>query len=165
MRAVSVADAVANTARAGFESNTTVFGRILQGTLPAKIVFEDDRVLGFCDISPASAMHCLVIPKRHIATARQLTPSDRALVEHMIAAANEIAVANGVASPETARAEGQLSFGFHLRPLIMIPHLHLHVIHPMPAQSWLKRLIFPAGHGMLYVTPEAALESYCTALG
>ena len=98
MRAVSVADAVANATRAGFESNTTVFGRILQGTLPAKIVFEDDRVLGFCDISPASATHCLVIPKRHIATARQLTPSDRALVEHMIAAANEIAVANGVAS-------------------------------------------------------------------
>lgn len=162
-RARAVADAVANSTRTGFEHNNTVFGRILGGELPAQVVYEDDRLLGFCDVSPASTLHCLVIPKRHIPTARQLTASDRDLVEHMIATANAIAVANGAANPQAERATGRLSFGFHLRPLVMIPHLHLHVIHPMPASTWIKRLLFPADHGVLYITPEDALAAYCTA--
>ena len=55
-----------NVARQGFEQNTTTFGGILRGDLPAKIVYEDDQVLAFCDIDPASEHHYLVIPKRHI---------------------------------------------------------------------------------------------------
>ena len=49
-----------------YADNPTVFGRILEGSLPASIVEETETVLCFHDISPASEHHILIIPKRRI---------------------------------------------------------------------------------------------------
>ena len=43
---------------------TTIFDKILAGSLPADQVYEDDDVLAFNDLHPASPVHVLVIPKR-----------------------------------------------------------------------------------------------------
>lgn len=40
-----------------------VFARILRGEIPSNIVFEDDDVLAFHDISAAAPVHVLVVPK------------------------------------------------------------------------------------------------------
>ena len=40
-----------------------IFAKIIRGEIPAKKVYEDDDVLAFYDISKASPVHVLVIPK------------------------------------------------------------------------------------------------------
>lgn len=40
-----------------------IFAKIIKGEIPAKKVYEDDEILAFYDISKASPIHVLVIPK------------------------------------------------------------------------------------------------------
>jgi histidine triad (HIT) family protein len=40
-----------------------IFARILRGEIPCRKVYEDQYVLAFHDINPASPVHILVIPK------------------------------------------------------------------------------------------------------
>ncbi|PRQ45745.1 putative adenylylsulfatase [Rosa chinensis] len=41
----------------------TIFDRIINKEIPANVVFEDDKVLAFRDISPQAPTHILIIPK------------------------------------------------------------------------------------------------------
>lgn len=43
--------------------NSNVFYKIIHKELPATIVYEDDKILAFNDISPKSPIHILVVPK------------------------------------------------------------------------------------------------------
>ena len=51
-------------------SEKTLFKRIIDREIPAKIVFEDDRCLAFEDIHPQAPVHLLVIPKKEIPVAQ-----------------------------------------------------------------------------------------------
>ena len=42
-----------------------VFCRIVSGTADASIVYDDDRLLAFCDLNPVNPGHVLIIPKAH----------------------------------------------------------------------------------------------------
>ena len=41
-----------------------IFAKILKGEIPCDIVFENDHVLSFKDISPKAKTHILIIPKK-----------------------------------------------------------------------------------------------------
>ncbi|GAB4844014.1 Histidine triad nucleotide-binding protein 1 [Ancistrocladus abbreviatus] len=41
----------------------TIFDKIINKEIPAKVVYEDDKVLAFRDISPQAPTHILIIPK------------------------------------------------------------------------------------------------------
>lgn len=43
-----------------------VFARILRKEIPADIVYEDEVVLAFRDMSPAASVHVLVVPKMDV---------------------------------------------------------------------------------------------------
>ena len=43
---------------------TTIFEKILAGEIPANVVYEDDDIFAFHDISPQAPIHVLVIPKK-----------------------------------------------------------------------------------------------------
>ena len=43
--------------------NNTVFGKIIQGEIPATKVYEDEKCLAFMDINPVSKGHTLLVPK------------------------------------------------------------------------------------------------------
>jgi histidine triad (HIT) family protein len=45
-----------------------LFCKIAAKTIPAKIIYEDDRTIAFLDIMPRSPGHTVVIPKYHAAT-------------------------------------------------------------------------------------------------
>ena len=40
-----------------------IFAKIIRGEIPAKKIYEDEKVLAFHDISKASPLHVLIIPK------------------------------------------------------------------------------------------------------
>lgn len=143
-----------NTARDGFAANPTVFGKILRGELPAHILHEDDQVICFNDIAPASQHHTLVIPKRHIEHSGCLQPADAPLLQHMESVALTVLQRQfpdlDVAA---AHASGAISTGYHRFPFISVRHLHMHCIYPMPV-PWFypiaRFLKFPHGHGFFY---------------
>jgi histidine triad (HIT) family protein len=44
-----------------------IFCKIINKEVPSEIVYEDDFVVAFMDIHPASKGHTLVVPKKHSA--------------------------------------------------------------------------------------------------
>ncbi len=61
----------------------TIFKRIIDGEVPAKIIYQDDQCLAFHDVSPQAPTHVLVIPKKEIASLADLTDADAALLGHI----------------------------------------------------------------------------------
>ncbi|ETV76291.1 hypothetical protein, variant [Aphanomyces astaci] len=48
------------------------------------ILYEDDQVMAFRDKHPRATAHILVVPKDHIESTANLTPSHASIVEHML---------------------------------------------------------------------------------
>jgi histidine triad (HIT) family protein len=61
----------------------SIFQRIIDKEIPAKIVYEDDRCLAFYDVAPQAPTHVLVIPKKAIKSIDALTDEDAELVAHL----------------------------------------------------------------------------------
>lgn len=61
----------------------TIFQRIIDKEIPAKIVYEDDRCLAFHDVAPQAPTHLLVIPKQPIISLAVLADEDAELLAHM----------------------------------------------------------------------------------
>ena len=77
--------------------NDCLFCRILGGAIPAKKVFEDDRLVVIEDIAPVAPLHMLIIPRKHIVNALDLEPADDELVGHVFRVAARVAREKGVA--------------------------------------------------------------------
>jgi histidine triad (HIT) family protein len=74
-----------------------IFCDIVQGRKPATIVYQDEEVMIFKDISPRAPVHLLIIPKRHIRSLNDLTDGDREIVAAMVFSSQTIAHRLGVA--------------------------------------------------------------------
>ena len=74
-----------------------LFCKIVAGQIPATIVFQDDHVVAFRDITPRAPTHVLIVPRRHIASLNDLVADDDALVGEMVRAAATIARKEGLA--------------------------------------------------------------------
>jgi histidine triad (HIT) family protein len=69
----------------------TIFKRIIDREIPAKIVYEDDLCLAFEDVNPQAPVHILVIPKKEIPSLDDLTESDAALAGHLLVVVQKLA--------------------------------------------------------------------------
>ena len=69
----------------------TLFTKIINREIPAKIIYEDDPVLAFHDIAPPATIHFLVIPKKPIRTLSDLTEEDKPLAGHILFTAQRLA--------------------------------------------------------------------------
>ncbi|MGB0205219.1 MAG: histidine triad nucleotide-binding protein [Neptuniibacter sp.] len=68
-----------------------LFCTIINKEIPADIIYEDEHVIAFNDISPQAPTHALIIPRKHIATLNDIQGEDEALVGHMVKTAATIA--------------------------------------------------------------------------
>ena len=71
-----------------------VFCRIVDGQIPADIVYEDDAVVAFKDIKPAAPVHLLVIPKKHIPSLADVKEEDKELLGHIMLVTKKLAEEN-----------------------------------------------------------------------
>lgn len=95
---------------------STVFTKIIEGDLPGRFVWKDDKAVGFLSIAPLSTGHVLVVPREEIDHWVDL-PQDLAL--HLMAVCRTIGQAiNEVYDPVRV---GLMIQGFE------VPHAHLHV--------------------------------------
>ncbi len=69
----------------------TIFKRIIDREIPAKIVYEDDLCLAFHDVHPQAPVHILVIPKQEIPSAADLSDADQTLAGHLLLTVSKIA--------------------------------------------------------------------------
>jgi diadenosine tetraphosphate (Ap4A) HIT family hydrolase len=75
----------------------TIFHAIMRREIPADIVYEDDDLLAFRDISPQAPVHVLFVPKEPIATLNDLQPSQAGIVGKLVLAAAGYAKREGFA--------------------------------------------------------------------
>lgn len=68
-----------------------LFCKIIKEEIPTDKIYEDDEILAFKDINPKAPVHILVIPKKHIACAKDITKEDEDLIGRMFTVINKIA--------------------------------------------------------------------------
>jgi histidine triad (HIT) family protein len=100
----------------------TIFKKIIDREIPAKIAYEDDLCLAFEDIHPAAPVHLIVIPKKEIKSVDDVSEADEAIVGHLFVAMRTIAARLGLAHgyrvvTNCGRDAGQ-----------EVMHLHFHML-------------------------------------
>lgn len=73
-----------------------IFCKIVDKKMSSKIIFEDDYVLAFNDISPVTPVHILVIPKKHIENLNDLDADNIKYIEKCMLAIKEVAKISGI---------------------------------------------------------------------
>ena len=100
-----------------------LFCRIVAGELPSTLVHEDDLVIAIRDIAPRSPTHILLMPRRHIPSALDLTDADGPLLGRLFAAAAAIARAEGIADAGYRLVSNVGRWGGQ-----SVDHLHVHLM-------------------------------------
>ena len=108
----------------------TLFEKIVARQIPAQVVYEDDLVLAFRDITPQAPTHILIVPRQAIPRIAEARPNDQALLGHLLLKAAEVAAAAGLREGgyrlviNNGRDGGE-----------SVPHLHCHILGGRPL-SW-----------------------------
>jgi histidine triad (HIT) family protein len=103
-----------------------LFCKIVAGEIPCHKVYEDDKILAFADISPATKGHTLVIPKNHAENLMEMGKEDLASVheasQKIARAAKEALGCDGVSILQlNGEASGQVVMHYHVH---VIPRMH-----------------------------------------
>lgn len=104
-------------------SDDCLFCKILEGDIPADIVYESEKAVAFRDINPQAPTHVLIIPRKHIATINDIAESDHELVGSLYAAAAEIAAGEGHADDGY-----RVVMNCNERAGQSVFHIHLHLL-------------------------------------
>lgn len=108
-------------------SEDTLFSRIVTGEIPADILYQDDLVTAFRDISPQAPTHVLIVPNHVIPTAADITSDDEATLGRLMLVASRIAAEEGIAEDGYRLI---LNCGAHGGQEVW--HLHLHLLGGRP---------------------------------
>ena len=98
-----------------------IFCKIANKEIPTSLVYEDDLVAAFNDLSPQAPVHVLIVPKKHYQSVLEVPEGDT-IVAHMFHVASKLAKELGIAENgfrlviNTGKDGGQ-----------SVPHLHLHM--------------------------------------
>lgn len=112
----------------------TIFAKIARGDVPADIVYSDELVTAFRDISPKAPTHVLVVPNRVIPTAADVTDDDEIVLGRMVRVAAKIAEDEGVAEDGYRLIINCRDHGCQ-----EVYHLHLHLVGGRPLGPMLVR--------------------------
>ncbi|HWS41269.1 MAG TPA: histidine triad nucleotide-binding protein [Arenimonas sp.] len=105
----------------------SIFEKIIKREIPADIVFEDDNIIAFRDISPQAPVHVLFVPKRKFATLNDVPNSEALLLGNLMLSAQAYAKSIGIAEDgyrvvmNCNRNGGQTVF-----------HIHMHLLGGAP---------------------------------
>ena len=102
---------------------STIFSKIINKEIHADILFENDKILAFRDISPQAPVHFLVIPKKEIRTINDINEEDKSLIGELFIVAKEIAKKEGIAENGY-----RTIFNCNEHGGQTVYHIHLHVL-------------------------------------
>lgn len=78
-------------------TESCVFCRIIEGSTPAEIVYQDGEVVAIRDIAPQAPHHYLIVPRTHIPTLLDIGEAPQQTTSAVFRAAREIASRMGFA--------------------------------------------------------------------
>jgi histidine triad (HIT) family protein len=94
----------------------SIFTKIIKGEIPCHKIYEDDKTFAFLDIHPKTPGHTLVIPKKQVEFAWDLTDED---YQALMSTAKKVALRiREVLRPKFV---GEQIIG------IDVPHTHIHI--------------------------------------
>ncbi len=100
----------------------TIFQRIIDREIPAKIEHEDEHCVVLHDIQPQAPVHLLIVPKQLIARVSAATEADQAVLGHLLLVA-------GLVARKLNLAEGfRLVVNNGPHACESVPHLHVHLL-------------------------------------
>lgn len=73
-----------------------IFCSIVNGEIPSKKIYEDDKVCAFYDINPESPIHFLVIPKEHIKSVNEINENNSGVISHIFLVINKLVEELGI---------------------------------------------------------------------
>ena len=101
----------------------TIFNKIIKKEIPAKIVYEDDDILAFEDITPKAPVHVLIIPKKEIKTLNDIKEEDANLIGRLTIVAKKIAKDKNIDQEGYRLVMNCNDYGGQT-----VYHIHLHLI-------------------------------------
>jgi len=100
----------------------SIFQRIIDHEIPAKIEHEDEHCIVIHDIQPQAPVHLLIIPKRHLVRISETSVSDESLLGHLLLVA-------GLLARKLSLREGfRLVINNGPQACESVPHLHVHML-------------------------------------
>ena len=100
----------------------TIFQKIIDREIPAKIEHEDEHCIVLHDIQPQAPVHLLIIPKRHIPRISETVIGDQPALGHLLIVAGQLA-------KKLNLAEGfRLVINNGPQACESVPHLHIHML-------------------------------------
>lgn len=103
--------------------NDCLFCKMVKGEIKPDMVRETNELIAFRDINPQASTHVLIVPRKHISTANDLTTADEALTGKLILAAREIAQQEGI-----AESGYRLVMNCNAGAGQTVFHVHLHLL-------------------------------------
>ena len=100
-----------------------LFCRIINGEIPAQLIYEDEVCIAFKDINPQAPVHLLIIPRDHITSLAHTRAQNGATLGQLMLVAARVAEDSGIAASGyrtviNTGADGGQS----------VLHLHVHVL-------------------------------------
>ena len=99
-----------------------IFCKIVEKEIPADIVYEDEKILAFKDLEPVAPTHILIIPKKHITSANEISEENCEIISHIFKCIPKIAeklnLKNGFRIINNCGTDGGQT----------VQHLHFHLI-------------------------------------
>lgn len=100
----------------------SVFTKIMNGDIPADLLYEDENCICIRDIQPQAPTHVLLIPRKPIENLAKTQDDDAALLGQLMLTVNKVVHKLGVQDAfrvivNNGQAAGQTVF-----------HLHLHIL-------------------------------------
>ena len=74
-----------------------IFCRIAECKIKSSMLYQDEDLLAFPDISPLAPVHILIVPRKHIASVAEMAADDAHLIADMVKLAKQLAVEQGIA--------------------------------------------------------------------
>lgn len=103
-----------------------LFCKIIEGTIPSKAVYEDEKCYAFADINPQAPVHVLLAPREHISALSEAGDDQAVLLGHLLSAAAKIARDKGLAKGYRVVINNGDDGGQ------TVDHLHVHILGGRP---------------------------------
>lgn len=74
----------------------TIFSKIIRKEIDSDIVYQDELVTAFRDITPRAPTHILIIPNKLIPTVNDIEEQDELIIGRMVTVAKKLAKQDGI---------------------------------------------------------------------
>lgn len=108
-------------------ADETIFSKIIRKEIPSDIVYQDDLVTAFRDITPRAPVHVLIVPNKLIPTVNDIEADDELVMGRLFTVAKKIAKDEGIAEDGFRLIMNCNSHGGQ-----EVYHIHMHLLGGRP---------------------------------